>query len=585
MTSMRALEQADLRRVPQSVESEQALLGAVLRNNDVFRKIHGTVENRHFHDDLCRRIYKVIEGLVGTDRAASVATITAHMGNAEIEPGVPLTAFLAHVLANAPRAADAMGYARTIRDLADKRRIISLLQDATDRAFDAPVDDTAEKIINDVEAELEGVRPPLEGRPRGFRSFGLAAEKAVKSAEEAYRTKGKIVGVATRLERLDRALGGLQPSDLVILGGRPGSGKTSLATNVGFNVAETGGVVGMFSLEMDDAQVAHRVLAERSRVSSWRLRNGAVHEDDLVAFIDSQRELRNLPLFIDDEGGLSLAAVTLRARDLKRRHGLALLIIDYIQLMTGMPKQGRDASRYEDMTQITMGLKALAKELEVPIIALSQLSREVEKRDDKRPRMSDLRDSGSIEQDADMVLFVFREEYYLRSAEPREGTEAHFEWQHAMWRAKGRAEVIIAKQRHGPPGTVELGFEAELTRFSDEVPDPGPEPASPERDERRKKQTPPTKEAENALGLLRGLVLAEGAVPAEPHPSIPKGVQVVSYSSWKEKVVGSLLDPGATEAAGAAFMKGVVNSLIRADRMGRGGPDYAFVWLAPTADR
>jgi replicative DNA helicase len=297
-------------------------------------------------------------------------------------------------------------------------------------------------------------------------------------AAHAYERDGGLSGTATGLTDLDHKMGGLQRSDLVIIAGRPGMGKTALATNIAFNIArayegealpdgthrtKNGGIVGFFSLEMSSEQLATRVIAEQSGVASYKIRRGDINEADFHRITEAARQMQTVPFYIDQTGGLSIAQLTARARRLKRQRGLDVLVVDYIQLLSG--SRSRNENRVQELTEITTGLKALAKELNVPILALSQLSRQVESRDDKRPQLSDLRESGSIEQDADVVLFVFREEYYLANKKPREGTEEFLNWEREMERAHGRAEVIIGKQRHGPTGTVDVSFEAEVTRF------------------------------------------------------------------------------------------------------------------------
>ena len=302
---------------------------------------------------------------------------------------------------------------------------------------------------------------------------------AVDMAARAYEREGSLSGIATGLTDLDRYMGGLQASDLVILAGRPGMGKTALATNIAFNIAKiyqartradgaieaaNGGIIGFFSLEMSSEQLATRIIAEQSGVASYKIRRGDITESDFHHVADAVREMQQIPFYIDQTGGVSIAQLTARARRLKRQRGLDLLVVDYLQLLAG--SRSRSENRVQELTEITTGLKALAKELNIPILACSQLSRQVEQRDDKRPQLSDLRESGSIEQDADVVLFVYREEYYLKNREPRPGTEEHIAWMAQMESAHGRAEVIIGKQRHGPTGTVELQFDAEVTRFS-----------------------------------------------------------------------------------------------------------------------
>jgi replicative DNA helicase len=304
-------------------------------------------------------------------------------------------------------------------------------------------------------------------------------------AAKAFQRDGKLSGVATGLRDLDNKMGGLQPSDLIIVAGRPGMGKTALATNIAYNIAKAhraevqpdgtmksvnGGIVGFFSCEMSAEQLATRILAEQTSIASSSIRRGGITEADFEKIRDYSIELQSLPLYVDETGGLSISQLTARARRLKRQKGLDMLVIDYIQLLQGSGKKGND-NRVQEVTEITTSLKALAKELNIPIVALSQLSRQVENRDDKRPQLSDLRESGSIEQDADCVIFVYREEYYLQNKEPRPGTAEHATWQLDMDRAHGKAEVIIGKQRHGPTGMVELQFEGQFTRFSDLVPD------------------------------------------------------------------------------------------------------------------
>ena len=300
-------------------------------------------------------------------------------------------------------------------------------------------------------------------------------------ANAAYMRDGHLSGISTGFRDMDRRMGGLQPSDLVIVAGRPGMGKSSLATNIAFHIANayepapqadgsfkaaSGGVVGLFSLEMSSEQLATRIISEQTEIPSSKIRRGEISEADFEKLVACSQMMQRLPLYIDQTGGISIAQLAARARRLKRQRGLDIIIIDYIQLMTGSSKRASE-NRVQEITEITTGLKALAKELNVPIIALSQLSRQVESRDDKRPQLSDLRESGSIEQDADVVLFVFREEYYLKNREPKPGTEEYFKWEAEMNETRGKAEIIIAKQRHGPTGTVQMGFQGEFTRFFD----------------------------------------------------------------------------------------------------------------------
>jgi replicative DNA helicase len=394
--------------------------------------------------------------------------------------GLTAPQYLARLAAEATTVINAADYGRTIYDLATRRSLIGIGEDIVNAAYDSPSDSRPQDQIEEAERSLYGLAET--GRyDGGFQRFAQALSTAVEMAAHAYQRDGKLSGLATGLRDLDRMMGGLQKSDLVILAGRPGMGKTALATNVAYNVAKAweggvradgriestnGGIVGFFSLEMSAEQLATRIISEQSEIASYRIRRGEIEPSDFDRIAAAAREIEQLPLYIDETGGLSIAQLAARARRLKRQRGLDLLVIDYIQLLQGSARRAAEG-RVQEVTEITTSLKALAKELNIPILALSQLSRQVENRDDKRPQLSDLRESGSIEQDADVVLFVFREEYYLRNKEPRPGSQEYFDWQTEMEKVHGRAEVIIGKQRHGPTGTVALQFKADVTRFSD----------------------------------------------------------------------------------------------------------------------
>ncbi|NBT52612.1 MAG: replicative DNA helicase, partial [Marivivens sp.] len=367
-----------------------------------------------------------------------------------------------------------------IHDLAVRRELIKVGKDIADRATKVEVGTEANEQIVMAEQALYSLaeKGNSEG---GFTSFVKAVTEALNTANAAYQRDGGLSGISTGLIDLDKKLGGLHPSDLLILAGRPSMGKTSLATNVAFNIAKAykkgrkpdgsegaieGGVVGFFSLEMSAEQLAARILSEASEVPSEQIRRGDMTEQEFRRFVEAAKALESCPLFIDDTPALPISQVAARARRLKRQHGLDVLIVDYLQLLRGT---GRGDNRVQEIGEISMGLKAIAKELQIPVVALSQLSRTVESRDDKRPQLSDLRESGSIEQDADVVMFVFREEYYVEREKPSEDSPNFAEWQDRMNRLHGKAEVIIGKQRHGPIGTVDLSFEGRFTRFGNLV--------------------------------------------------------------------------------------------------------------------
>jgi replicative DNA helicase len=465
------------RLAPHNVEAEQALLGAILVNNDAFDRVSDFLRAEHFSEELHRRIFDIASQLIRAGKLASPITLKTFLGEHDLG-GVTVPQYLARLAAEATTVINAEDYGRTIHDLALRRDLILIGEDVVNAAYDAPVGVSPREQIEEAERKLYSIAE--NGRYEGgFQRFSDALTTAVDMAAKAFERDGRLSGIATGLIELDRKMGGLQPSDLIIVAGRPGMGKTALATNIAFNIARSyefklnpdgtaetvnGGIIGFFSLEMSAEQLATRIIAEQAAVPSYKIRRGDIGEPEFHRIAQAAREMQTIPFYIDQSGGLSIAQLAARARRLKRQRGLDVLVIDYLQLLGA--SRTRSDSRVQEVTEITTGLKALAKDLNVPVIALSQLSRQVESRDDKRPQLSDLRESGSIEQDADVVLFVFREEYYLKSRQPREGSEEFIAWQADMEKVHGKAEIIIGKQRHGPTGTIELAFEAEMTRFS-----------------------------------------------------------------------------------------------------------------------
>ncbi|MEZ5765331.1 MAG: replicative DNA helicase [Xanthobacteraceae bacterium] len=467
------------RTAPHNIEAEQSLLGAILVNNDAFYRVSDFLLPQHFFEPLHQHLYEIAGSLIRMNKIATPVTLKTFVPADTDIGGMTVPQYLARLAAEATTIINAHDYGQTIYDLALRRELIRIGEDLVNEAFDAPVDSSPRAQIETAEKRLYEIAE--SGRYEGgFQRFANALTTAIDMAANAYRRDGNLSGTASGLRDMDSKLGGLQPSDLIILAGRPAMGKTSLATNIAYNVAKTyrgevqadgnmktvdGGIVGFFSLEMSAEQLATRIIAERTGIPSSTIRRGGITEADFDKIREHAIELQSLPFYVDETGGLSIAQLAARARRLKRQKGLDLIIIDYIQLLSGSARKGDN--RVQEVTEITTGLKALAKELQIPIIALSQLSRQVESRDDKRPQLADLRESGSIEQDADVVLFVYREEYYLQNKEPRPGTPEHEKWQTEMDLAHGKAEVIIGKQRHGPTGTVNLHFDASVTRFSD----------------------------------------------------------------------------------------------------------------------
>jgi replicative DNA helicase len=463
---------------PHNIEAEQALLGAILVNNDAFYRVSDFLAPEHFFEEVHRRIYETSSSLIRANKIANPITLKTFLGEADLG-GMTVNQYLARLAAEATTVINAQDYGRTIYDLAIRRSLIGVGEDMVNVAYDSPVDAAPRDQIEEAERKLFALAE--QGRYEGgFQTFSAAMSTAIDMAAKAYERDGGLSGIATGLRDLDQRMGGFQPSDLIIIAGRPAMGKTSVATNIAFNMARhhkaerqqdgavktvNGAVVGFFSLEMSAEQLATRIIAEQAGISSYKIRQGKITEQEFYRLQDVAAEIERMPLYIDQTGGISIAQLVARARRLKRQRGLDILFVDYLQLLSGSKKAGD--SRVQEITEITTSLKALAKELNIPVIALSQLSRGVESRDDKRPQLQDLRESGSIEQDADVVMFVFREEYYLKNREPKPGTEDHFKWQAEMDMVHGKAELIIGKQRHGPTGTVQLQFDAEVTRFSD----------------------------------------------------------------------------------------------------------------------
>ncbi len=463
--------------LPQNIEAEQQLLGAILTNNDVYDRIASLVKPEHFFDPVHQRIFERAAARIQKNALASPVTLKPFFeedaGLREL--GGP--AYLVRLAGAAISAYAARDYAQMIYDLAVRRELIGLGRDIAARAAKVEVDSEPKEQIIDAEQRLYklGEQGVAE---RGFQSFLKAVTQAVDVANAAYQRDGGLAGISTGLVDMDKKLGGLHPSDLLILAGRPSMGKTSLATNIAFNIVKAhrrgrlpngdegsveGGVVGFFSLEMSAEQLAARILSEAAEIPSEQIRRGDMTEGEFRRFVEAAKALETCPLYIDDTPALPISQVAARARRLKRTHGLDVLIIDYLQLLKGSSKE----NRVQEVSEITQGLKAIAKELNIPVIALSQLSRQVESREDKRPQLSDLRESGSIEQDADVVMFVYREEYYKEREKPGDHElDKMAQWQAVMEQVHGKAEVIIGKQRHGPIGSVELAFEGQFTRFS-----------------------------------------------------------------------------------------------------------------------
>ena len=457
-------------KLPSNIEAEQALIGSVLVNNDIIDEISNIVNHKNFYDPLHSKIYNLIENLHNKGMIANPITLKNSFENDAALSEIGGTEYLVKLTRFSSSVKQSIDYAKIVHEKFVKRELVQISETLSDEAVDETIDKTGENIIQDTEKSL------FDLAERGtfhqsFLKFNQALDQTIEMATNAMKSDHGIVGVPTGLNDLDERLGGLHRSDLVIIAGRPSMGKTALATNIGYYAAKKilddnkKSSIAFFSLEMSSEQLSTRILSEQSRIKSNDIRRGKVTEEEFNRLIETSRNIHDLPLYIDETPAITISTLSNRARRIKRLFGLDLIIVDYIQLMTTSSK--RYDGRVQEISEITQGLKALAKELSVPVLALSQLSRAVEQRDDKKPQLSDLRESGSIEQDADVVMFVFREEYYLERKEPKLGTIEHGEWQAKMNEIIGSADIIIGKQRHGPTGNIQVQFEGIYTKFKD----------------------------------------------------------------------------------------------------------------------
>lgn len=473
---------------PSNLAAEQALLGALLANNKAYERVSEFLAPEHFADPVHGRVFQAIQRRVEAGQLADVVTLRAEFEHSGLLDEVGGPAYLAQLLSAMVGIINAGEYGKVIHDAWLRRQLIDLGEVVVNRAFGAEPDLNATGQVEAAEQALFDLAKDGSAGEGGPISFDRALATAVEHAAKAFSTPGGVSGLTTGLRDLDAKMGGLHPSDLLILAGRPGMGKSGLATKIAFGAAKSilreareadpnavpKGGVAIFSLEMSADQLATRLLSEEARISGDRIRRGEISQRDFDRFVEVSREIAALPLWIDDTPAITISALRTRCRRLKRTRGLDLVVVDYLQLMR--PAAGtRPESRVLEISMITQGLKAIAKELSVPVVALSQLSRQVESREDKRPQLSDLRESGSIEQDADVVMFIYRDDYYLQARQPKELNfdnpekfhEAMEKWQKDMEMAHNKAELIIAKQRHGPTGTIKLFFEAEFIRFGD----------------------------------------------------------------------------------------------------------------------
>ena len=467
------------KELPNNIEAEQSVIGSLLVNNEIFDEISNILDgdtskdfSDKFYDPMHQKIYNAIGTLVFKGMLANPITLKNYF-EAE-KDDINISEYLVKITKFSTSVRQAIEYSKIIYDMFVRRELIKISEQTVDSAKITDLDKNGQNIIEETEKYLYELAENGSASSSLIK-FNNAMKQTIQLASAAYKNEGGIVGVPTGLRELDEKLGGLHQSDLIIIAGRPSMGKTSLATNIAFNAAKSiqdsgkKSTVAFFSLEMSSEQLSTRIISEQARIPSNDIRRGKISAEQFDQFLETSKNIAELPLYIDETPAINIAAMSNRARRIKRLEGLDLIVVDYIQLMKG--SFNNHDGRVQEISQITQGLKAIAKELAVPVVALSQLSRQVEQRDNHKPQLSDLRESGSIEQDADVVMFVYRESYYLQRKMPREATVEHAEWQAQMNEVAHLAEIIIGKQRHGPIGNIFLEFEERFTKFKDKQTD------------------------------------------------------------------------------------------------------------------
>ena len=459
------------KQLPCNIEAEQAVIASILVSNEIYDEISPILDSQKFFDPIHAKLYETIEKLISKGLLANPITLKNHFENNEGLKELGGQEYLIKITKFSTSAKQAIDYANIVQEMHVRRELIKISQSVLDEAStNIDTNTTGEEIIQNTEKSLFDLAERGHFN-QSFMKFENALKQTIEMAKSAYQNEEGIVGVPTGLTDLDSRLGGMHKQDLIIIAGRPSMGKTALATNIAFHAAkniekkEAKSTVAFFSLEMSSEQLSTRILSEQSKIRSNDIRRGKVSEKEFEQFIETSKNIFELPLYIDETPAITIAAISNRSRRIKRLFGLELIVVDYIQLMKSSGK--KEYNRVQEISEITQGLKALAKELDVPVLALSQLSRAVEQRDDKKPQLADLRESGSIEQDADVVMFVYRESYYLERKEPTLGSVEHAEWQQKMDEISHLADIMISKQRHGPTGNVKVEFEAIYTKFKD----------------------------------------------------------------------------------------------------------------------
>lgn len=586
--------------LPANIDLEQGFLGALMRNNRIYQKVGSGLRPEHFFEPVHEHIYRVVGEVIAAGSVASPVTLKTYLGDKDLGDGVTPMAYLARLAAEACVDSSAISYAKEIAALAARRKMIQATETVRALATDAPIGMSPAEMLAQFEGLMEEIRPAMGGRMTGFEPFGVVVRRAMQSIEDDWKNVGVSRSLSTGFPALDEKLGGLEAPNFIIIGGRPGMAKTGLVMNIAVNVAgrlaehraegHKTGVVAFFSLEMSAEQLAERTMAARASLAAFRVkRRKSLTEKDIERLANTERDMSDLPIMIDQTGEIPIATLLTRARDLHRRHGIALLCIDYMQLIAGFDARAKDANRQRELSQITSALKALAKELHIPIIALAQVSRDVDKRPDRRPMKADLRESGSLEQDADQILFIYRHEYYLAQEKPleRAGADALAKWEREMRACEGVAEIIIDKQRHGPTGTVTMGYDAKRILFLNE-----PEPRQIEPEEVRQKiAKKPNVGKDGAIlwGVLRGLSINIGQPATQANrdvdPKLAKNARLIPVEQcWR--AFGNETCPTEPEDKQKAAFRLAMKSLRAAEIARYHGVEETgfFVWLPQMVD-
>lgn len=571
--------QQEQRPLPFNVEIEQALIACVLAQNDVFTKVSAIVSAEHFHEEMHATVWSVIAALISKGQGANPILIKSYLGNPDLGGGKTLMAYLIGLVADSSGWVHAESYAKQVRDLAIYRQIIEMAEQLRERAYSMPVDATAESIFNEGEDAFEALRPVASGKRSGFTMMRQVAPRTIQQIQDEWNDKTPKRTIRYGFPKLDEKMGGLAPPDLIIIAGRPASGKTSLAVDVAVNAAfqmlddypdpAERGVVAIFSMEMSEVQLTERMLSRYAKVVGTRIRRRNLAKGEVENLCYTARDLERLPLAIDDTGNLGIAQILVRARALHKKHRIRLLVLDYLQLIHGFRARTNESKRHEELGEITGALKGLCKELNIPIILLSQVGRHVDLRDNKRPNKADLKESGAIEQDADSILLIYREESYLYNDRPMEGTEEFLEWERKLRKVEGVAEVIIGKNRSGPQTTLLMGYDGPHTTFIDQ---PAERQIEPEEARQSVKKVALTPYGRDLKAIIQSLAASMGRRPTQEdrdfEPRMPAGALLIPLDQVRAQFRKDVM-PDSEEKVFNSKFQGAIDNLRRADLLSR----------------